>query len=228
MKNILLVRHLESTKNLSLQFSAAESKESLTECAKKEGLALGKNIAEFVKLTNLKVKNIYSADSKRALETAGFISKSLEVPIVVNPNLRSSSMGIMQGKSEDEVRQSYPLFIKQLKLWEVGLYNSYEFEKFEGRESKESLENRVMNAVDNIFDIENEELKIIVLHTSSLNAVLINLARRFYNFPRDFWTSPVSNYGGIYWIELKEKNDEFSFKGLNISSEQLLKMVHSL
>ena len=228
MKNILLVRHLESTKNLSLQFSASESKESLTERAKKEGLVLGKNIAEFVKVTNLKVKNVYSADSNRALETAKFISNALELPVIVSSNLCSSSMGIMQGKSEDEVKQICPLFIKQLKLWEVGLYNSYEFEKLEGRESKELMENRVMNAIDNIFNIEDEELKIIVLHTSSLNATLINLARRFYNFPRDFWTSPVSNYGGIYWVELKEKNDEFSFKGLNISSEQLLEMAYSL
>lgn len=226
MKHILLLRHLESTKNLNSQFSSSESKESLTEYGKSEGVILGKNIAQFIQAMHLSPKRIYCADSKRAFGTAEFIANTLSLPIVASKNLCSSSLGIMQGKTENEVRQLYPLFIKQLELYRVGLYNSYEFEEIEGRESKETLEKRIMSEIDNILEIKDEDTKIIVLHRSSLNCTLINLARRFYRFSTDFWPSPATSYGGIYWIELKEKNDEFSFKGLNVSSSKLLEIIH--
>jgi broad specificity phosphatase PhoE len=221
---LLFIRHLESEKNLNNSFASFNDDEPLTEAGKAMGEELGDVLSELVKNNNINIKNIYSASSKRGLETAQLLANKLKLPIVSFDELCSSRTGSLQGKSEEEVQKENPNFIKQLELYRKGLLSSYEFEIIEGKESKASLEKRVMDTVNNIINDIDEDLKIVIFHRSSLTACLINYARESYSYPKDFFGFIKLDCGNVTLLTNKYSNRNWSFECVNDPAIKLKKI----
>lgn len=197
---LLLLRHLESNKNTLKQFSSYSDNEELT----KEGLSMGYKIAkyieEFVDIHAYNVKRVYCANSARAIKTAKIIADNLGVEIMAFDELRSNKSGALCGKNEIDAELINPLFMKQLKLFRAGIYSSYDFEQVINRENKRDFEKRVNRCLNNIIVNDEGTLKIVVLHHSSLTAAVIFYARKFYNYPDDFYGHVACEFGNIYLI----------------------------
>lgn len=218
--DILLIRHLESEKNINNRFSTPENKEHLTDGAKQEGTELAKSIKKFIFNHKLNVDSIYCADSARAVETAEIMATSLSIKVVAFEDLLSTKTGILQGKNEDEAKDICPKYIEELELFRAGIFSAYNFTKVPNKEDKYVFETRVTNRIENIMCNETkEDVKIIVLHHSSLTAAVIYFARKCLNYPMDYYGLVVANYGGIYWIH--SEDGIFEFKKANCKAYEL-------
>lgn len=195
---VLVMRHLESQKNICKSFSSHTDHEKLTLNGETLGKTIGENIFRFVQKHNLSVNHVYCANSQRAITTARFIADRLSIDVLPFDALRSNKSGALHGKSEEEAEVINPLFVKQLKLFRVGLYSSYDFVKVYKRENKHDFEKRVIDCLSLITSDTNEDLKIVVLHHSSLTATMIHVARELYNYPSNFYGYVACELGNIY------------------------------
>ncbi|MBQ9885807.1 MAG: histidine phosphatase family protein [Lachnospiraceae bacterium] len=201
---IIFMRHMESEKNISKIFSSYRDSEELTEHGLNMGRKISSVIHEYIKKNNFKVTYIYCANSKRAITTAGFLASEINVCVKAFDKLRSNNSGALKGKTEEEARMINPLFVKQLELYRAGLFSSYDFVKVYEREDKRSFEKNVASCIENILNDTSEDLKIFVLHHSSLTAAMIYFARKFYNYPSDFYGRVECDLGNIYLLDLNE------------------------
>ena len=201
---ILLMRHMESEKNINRTFSSISNEECLTTKGEKDCYIIAETIKEFVTKNKLNVKNIYSANSIRARTTASVIAEKLGLSVMAFDELCSNKSGELLGKSEVEANRINPLFIKQLTLFRAGLFSSYDFVKVYRREDKHEFEKKVSTCIEQITLNDKGDLQIFVLHHSSLTAIMINYARKFYNYPSDFYGHVACDLGNVYLIN----NDE--------------------
>lgn len=198
---IILLRHFESEKNINTSFSSTENDELLTEQGIKMGEFIAENINDYVIHNHHVVHSVYCADSKRAVHSAEIIASQLNVDVRSFKDLTSNNSGQLLGKTEYEAMQINPEFMYQLKLYRAGLYSSYDFVKVYERENKKDFENRVNMCVSNILLDKTETLKIIVMHHSSLTAFMINFARKYYNYPINFYGHVDCSLGNIYLLD---------------------------
>ncbi|MGE9942694.1 histidine phosphatase family protein [Bariatricus sp. SGI.161] len=197
---LLILRHLESNKNTHRKFSSLEDCEELTSIGRCMGNEIAEYIATFVDAHSFNVKRVYCANSARAIETAKIIADKLGVEICAFDELRSNNSGELRGKSESEAQRINPTFMKQLKLFRAGIYSSYDFVNVLNREDKHDFENRVNLCLEKILTQDLGTLKIVVLHHSSLTAAIIHFARKFYNYPKDYYGHVACELGNIYLI----------------------------
>lgn len=183
---ILLIRHTESEKNINNQFSSESDDEKLTKKGEQDALHLCYQIKKFIKSNHLSCKNIYSASSARASEMAKLIASELNLSLCLEDALKSTKPGFLSGKSEEEAQKSNPEYIKQLYLFRNGLYNAYDFTVAEGKEPKKEFEKRVSDCIHNILSDETENIKIVIAHRSSITSILLEFARKYYNYSNNF------------------------------------------
>lgn len=213
---ILLIRHLESVKNLTDSFSTTEGWEPLTDDGKIAGETLAKKVLEFSDLKNVFPKNIYCADSVRGKETANFIANAFKCEVQVLNEL-NSIQSAFRGMTEKSVNEMDKQYMLKLDIYRKGLFNSYDFSRKERFEQLRDFENRVNETVNKILQTKNEELKIFVMHRSPITVTLINFARRFNNYPKDFFGFVPLDVGFISLIQTDETNDNGEIKFVNIS-----------
>lgn len=125
-KVIMLLRHAESVKNIENRFASNKSLENLTETGEAQSRQFGEQIDCFLKNNYLTVKNIYCADSSRAIQTAVIIASKLDANVVPVDEFNSFSIGHSSGMSESSLARSAPKFINDLSLYRKGLLNSYD------------------------------------------------------------------------------------------------------
>jgi broad specificity phosphatase PhoE len=183
---LVVIRHTESIKNINTQFSSENDLEDLTDIGRQQSINLGNCLKDFINEKSLICKNIYTANSTRSIETARIISSCLNAKISIEEDLRSTKPGTLAGKSEEEAKKTNPLFIEQLYLFRNGLFNAYDFQIAEGKESKKDFEKRVNGCIDKLLNDNSETIKIVVAHRSSITTILLEFAKRYYNYPQNF------------------------------------------
>lgn len=213
---LIVIRHTESIKNINTQFSSEYDLEDLTDIGKQQSLNIAKNLKEFIINKSLKCNKVYSANSTRSIETAKFIASYLDVDVSIEEDLRSTKPGSLAGKSEEEAKKTNPLFIEQLYLFRNGLFNAYDFKVADGKESKKEFEKRVNGCIDRLINDNTEDIKIVVAHRSSITTILLEFAKRFYNYPQDF-SGHVPLDLGYASILIKENISGWKF--LKVNSE---------
>ncbi len=224
--DIFLLRHFESIKNTQITFSSIDDKEELTEKGIIQGKCIAKDIRKILELKGLNISKIYCADSIRAIHSAKIIADTISQNIVVEPHkefLSTKSKELM-GKTKDEVRNSNPLFMKELSLYDAGLFNSYDFHRDINKEKKIIYERMVCGCLKEIINnSEPENAKLFCLHNSSITAIAIHFARKIYNYPNDYYGKVIADNGKIFWIHCDESNMDFWVA--NCESEYVVKLI---
>lgn len=225
-KIIILLRHGESEKNIKTQLASSMSKERLTEKGIQQAVQYARSIKIFLENNNLNANSIYCADSSRGIETATIIANILGTQLSSHSSLKSFSVGKYSGISESKLKHIDPLFIDSLKLYRKGLVNSYDI-IYDG--SKETLKQYEKNVIDTVEGIvandESENCKIIVMHRSALTATLLSFARRFYNYPPDFYGYVQINLGTLSVIDYSFDEAKFLEVCSNVRSLEKLKLL---
>jgi len=217
MKYIIFIRHAETAKNFNKEFSKDGKKDALTDAGIIQARELALFLQKTIKSENLVIKNIYTSDSFRSIDTAEILSQYLSVPLCTVPFLTSYYMGEVAGLNEQDAKKKYPLFYEQLQLYRNGLLNSYLINYPLGAENPLDFEKRVSNGIDSIINNDNidENIKIVILQRSTLTATYIHFARKYYKYPNDFYGFvPIDN--GCFTL-LEKNNDEWLFKCVNQS-----------
>jgi broad specificity phosphatase PhoE len=222
---IFFIRHPESYKNINNQFSSDADDEQLTKKGEEDCLSIATGIRQLVLEEDLACKSIYCANSSRSIETAEVIARELRVTVTIEEGLRSTKPGALAGQSEEEAKKSHPLFIEQLKLYRVGLFNSYDFNVAENKEPKKDFEKRVLSCLDNILRDETESVKIVIAHRASITCMLLNFARRFYNYPSDFAGYVKLDLGKISL--LKHEGGVWKIKNVNCDISEIIEQFSS-
>lgn len=220
------MRHFESVKNTQTSFSSLDDFEELTEKGKDSGTGISRDILKIIKLNKWKVKNIYCAASVRAKKSAEIIAKAIsnDINIISFKELLSTKSSDIVGRTKDEVRKSNPQFIKELALYDAGIYNSYNFHREVNKTLKQEYEKQVSDCLNSIINNEeNETMKIVVLHNSSITAGAIYFARKYYDYPKDFYGKVAADNGSVFWIHID--NNGSGFRAANCTATDLLKFM---
>lgn len=224
--DIFLLRHFESIKNTQVTFSSINDKEELTENGVLQGKSVSDNLRRILELKGLTAKNIYCAKSVRARHSAKLIASALSENVQVqafNELLSMKSKDIL-GKTKKQVMENNPEFIRQLSLYDAGIFSFYDFYRDVGRDLKKEYEKNVCKCIEKIVNNDvKENVKIICLHNSSITAAVINIARKFCKYPKDYYGKVIADNGKLFWIH--EENNEKRFIVANCESELLLEMI---
>jgi len=136
---MFLQRHGESETNITKTFTCRRLDPSLTERGKRQI----KDIVSYY--TSLKIGDIITSPSKRAVETAEILGSRLELSPKVNECLLEVNIGDLEGKSERD-----PVFLRQfysvVEDWLIGKKNTC----FPGGESWSEVEKR-LNIIDSLI-----------------------------------------------------------------------------
>lgn len=211
--NLFLIRHFESEKNINNNFSSFKDDELLTPLGCQDTFKLALTLESFIKKNNLKVKNIYSANSLRAIRSCEYFAHYINANIKIYDDLVSSKNEVLAGISEEMAKNIYPDYMHQYELYRKGLFNVYNFTNICGRENKKQYERKVINCLNQILSVPNECSKFVFLHRSAMTAILIYFARNYYQYPQDFYGYIPIDLGHIYG--LKKIDDKWKFIFLN-------------
>lgn len=220
--DLLLIRHLESTKNVRNAISSTDDRESLTHRGCLEGRRLAAAIAFFQEKNGLRLRYVHCAHSARAIQTADLIATRTGAVTKPYEDLRSTRSGILAGLSEADAARISPGFIWQLQLYRAGLLSSYELERAEGKEPISDFERRVRRRLLRIIKGQGETLKIIITHRSPLTAMLLYFARTYYRYPRSFYGHVPLDLGHVSWLR-RDSCGAWEFKSVNCPPGQILR-----
>lgn len=106
-----------------------------------KGLTQAKMIAD--KLSNLRIKAIYSSPLERALETASPLAQALGLPIIPQDGLLETDYGEWQGKTLKSLRRR--------KLWRT-VQNAPYLMRFPSGESFAECQLRICQAIESIYN----------------------------------------------------------------------------
>ncbi len=134
---------------------------------------------------------IYSSDLGRAHETAKSIADAAGTEVVSDEGLRERSFGVFQGKTFDEIRETFP---DQSRDWRSRIPDWAP----EGGESLVQLRERVMKAITDLASRHPGEQIVVVAHGGVLDALYRIATRQEVNSPRT-WQLPNAAINRLLW-----------------------------
>jgi probable phosphoglycerate mutase len=158
MKKLIFVRHAEAVGNKIREFHGWTD-ENITE----RGHLQAKQVAQRLKDTKIDV--IYSSILKRTMETAGYISRQKNLPIISREDLKEINGGLWEGMRWEDLPIDYP---KEYDTWE----NRPHIHQMPEGESMESFQQRQINAILDIISKEDSENICIVSHGTAIRVLL--------------------------------------------------------
>jgi len=144
------------------------SQHGLTE----EGIRQAEKLACTVK--DLNIKNIYSSDLQRAMQTANILAKSMDLPVISLTQFRETNNGELAGMKHELALERYPgLFWNQLE-WE---------QCYPGGESPKGFYERICTAWEEFSEKirERNEDVLLVTHGGVIQVILSILEGRSYS-----------------------------------------------
>ncbi len=154
MTTVIFVRHGQSVANLERVF-AGHTDAPLTELGHKQA----QNTAAFLK--NYPIKYIYSSDLARSMQTAAPTGEAHGLPIIPNKELREIFAGEWEGRSYDELMETYS---ESYTTWRTDCGRAHP----EGGESTLELGARIYHEVDQLIEKHKGECFAIFTHATPI------------------------------------------------------------
>lgn len=188
MKKLYLIRHGQSKWNIEEKVQG-QTDISLTKKGKHEAELMGK------RLKNKKIDSIYSSDLSRAYETASIIGEKIDKKIKTMEELREMNFGIWEGMYNLEIKEKEPIdFI----LWRKDPCAL----KIEKGETLDELQERAMNAINNIINNDPGKNIVIISHGATLKTIILGLIKMELFHFKNLTLSNV----GLTIIEFRDYN----------------------
>ena len=155
---MIIVRHAEAVGNKIREFHGWTD-EGITD----RGILQAQQVAAKVKDTPMDV--IYSSILKRTMETAGYIARLKNLPIIPREDLKEIHGGLWEGMRWDELVEKYP---EAYDIWET---QPHLHQMPEG-ESMVDFQKRVVAAVSGILQKENGKNICVVTHGTVIRVLM--------------------------------------------------------
>ncbi len=161
MKTIYFARHGEALDNVEDRYGGS-SNDPLTE----RGGETARQLAEKISHLTPSPKKIYTSSFKRAAETAEIISQTLGLSVIKREDLKERDRyGILTRLTKTEAKNKYPDLVEQVQDYR---------QTITGAETYEHYRYRVLKALNEIFQKENQDL-LIVCHGGTFRIVMWEL-----------------------------------------------------
>jgi broad specificity phosphatase PhoE len=173
---LILVRHAEAEGNYKRLFHGWTDSE-ITE----KGHVQAQKLAERLSDTDIDV--IYSSSLKRTLQTAGYISKTKNLPIIRTDKLKEINGGDWEGERWDILPQKWP---DEYNTWE----NLPHLHKMPNGESMEEFQQRII-----------EEIKYIINHNTGKNICIVTHGTAIKSLMCYFTNCTLSEMFYVRWCD---------------------------
>jgi broad specificity phosphatase PhoE len=180
LKWFLLVRHVESRKNIDARFASRDHDDCLTQEGQTGATYLADQIAGFVKFMKVREIEVHTSQSMRAKLTAEVIARRLRSTYHERDDLGSLITAFTTGRTYDQLLDSDIEFARQFLLYRAGVFDSYRMKHY--GDLARAFETRIYNVLIELTS-RTGELFIIVSHRSTLTSALIEIARRGGHYP---------------------------------------------
>ena len=138
------------------------------------------------------IRAVYSSDLGRAHETAQSIAVKAGIPVVSSEGLRERSFGMFEGRTFDEIHQTWP---EHAQNWRRRIP---EWEPPEGGESLLQLRERVRKTMEELAARHPGEQIVIVAHGGVLDTLYRIATGQEVNSPRT-WELPNGAINRLLW-----------------------------
>ncbi|NJD03904.1 MAG: histidine phosphatase family protein [Ruminiclostridium sp.] len=155
---LIIVRHAEAEGNYKRLFHGWSDGE-ITE----KGHIQAARVAE--RLKDFKIDVLYSSSLKRTLQTAGYISKVKNLPIIRTDKLKEINGGDWEGQPWDILPQKWP---EEYKTWE----NTPHLHRMPNGETMKEFLNRLIEEIKHIISMNKGKHVCIVTHGTAIKALL--------------------------------------------------------
>ena len=143
-------------------------------------------------LSSEQIAAIYSSDLGRAHETARAIADAAGIPVVAHQGLRERRFGVFEGKTFDEIHQTWP---EHAQNWKRRIP---EWAPPEGGESLLQLRERVARTVSDLASKHRGEQIAVVAHGGVLDTLYRIATGQEVNSPRT-WQLPNGAINRLLW-----------------------------
>jgi broad specificity phosphatase PhoE len=156
MTTLILIRHGETTKNISDRLHRDKDPEPLNERGRIQMKATA------LALQKLNPSIVYASTEKRALESAAILSQKLSVPLENINGLQERNWGIFSDKPWSEVKAV---------LDKMSLEERYNYIP-PGGESWKQFQERLVSAINKALEENKNKTVIIVSHGGAIRALM--------------------------------------------------------
>lgn len=155
---LIFVRHAEAAGNVKREFHGWTDEE-ITE----KGHIQAQKVAE--RLKDMKIDVLYSSSMKRTLQTASYISKTKNLPIIRTDKLKEINGGDWEGIKWDDLPSIWP---EAHDTWE----NKPHLHQMPNGESMEEFQKRLIDEVLHIAKEHMEKNICVVTHGTAIRAMM--------------------------------------------------------
>ena len=165
---IILVRHGESEANVLNVFSNTGFKHGLTVRGFEQVHELVQKLDHYAS----RIETIYMSPLKRAFETAEIISEELDVPFQVEEDLKEFSVGVLEGRSDEEGWAQFS------ELWAQWFRDEDYDARIDGGESLNEISARMQGLIRRLMSSHgNDSTVLLIGHGGTILAALPSIAR---------------------------------------------------
>jgi probable phosphoglycerate mutase len=182
---IIAIRHGETSWNADARIQG-QLDIGLNETGRWQARRVGKALAEEP------ITAVYSSDLERAQATAQPISDVKGVPVIPHEGLRERSFGMFEGKTFDEIHQTWP---EHAQNWRKRIP---EWQPPDGGESLLQLRERVTRTLEQLAARHPGEQIVVVAHGGVLDALYRVATGQEVNSPRT-WELPNGAINRLLW-----------------------------
>jgi probable phosphoglycerate mutase len=185
-----LIRHAQTVMNL-----AGKIQGQLDSPLTNEGILMARKWGK--SLTRYKWDLILSSDLGRAVETAQLINESINVPLIVLPDLREQSWGRWSGLTLDEIYRTDKAYLDE---WDFE--NDWNYEPPDG-ESRLEVIYRAQSILRHYDDKNKYNRILVVTHAGVMRFIFLKLLNK--NFSPESIDYIQSNT--INWLTVDDSNN---------------------
>lgn len=182
---IIAVRHGETSWNVDARIQG-QTDIGLNDTGRWQAQQVGKALA------GEPISAVYSSDLERAHETAQSIAQVAGIPVIPHEGLRERSFGMFEGKTFDEIHQTWP---DQAQNWRKRIP---EWQPPEGGESLLELRARVTRTLEELACRHPGQQIVVVAHGGVLDALYRVATGQAVNSPRT-WELPNGAINRLLW-----------------------------
>lgn len=182
---VAFVRHPETMKNLLQGFGGGSNDNDETDRGRDETDSLIRIMSDAAaEMPSCCSTSVWSSGAPRAARLATSLAKELRAELIPDARFGPIMNGPLSGLTADQVARENPDYFRSVQLHRRGILSGYQL-KHPGQ-STADFEKQVRQALWDV-DASRNSLSIILSHKSTIGAAMIYYARKFYDYPSNFY-----------------------------------------